>query len=164
MFWIVLKKPATMRGLYNSGDSLVMNDMLVKHAGFSTTNNSLIRVQHLELEYGEAITKEIEVTVCGKKIKPTVKDLTNRKVLHIAIHKIKINPTSPYKLLYSHAFSIPIESIQSSNDLKFNIDDYSNFLEKLEHANNRGGSFTINNQSFYNRGGNYRKRSKSKIR
>jgi len=154
-------KPVTMRGLYNSGDTLVMNDMLVKHAAFTTKNNSTIRLQHLELEYDETTTKEIQVTLCKKKINPTVRDLINREVLHIAIHKIKLSSTSPYKCLESHAFRVPIE-LQPSNDLNFDINDYSNFLKTLELHNNKCGSFKIYKQFFHNRGGYKRSKSKKK--
>jgi hypothetical protein len=83
-------KPVTMRGLYNSGDSLVMNDMLVKHAAVDDENNPIISLLHTDLaDFGETDIKYIEVTVCNKKIKPKMEDLNVRGLLHIAIHKKK---------------------------------------------------------------------------
>lgn len=158
-------KAVTMRGLYNSGDSLVMNDMLVKHAAVSDENNSIISLEHIDLEdFDEPNIKYIEVTVCKKKILQTEKELNDRGILHMAIHKQKILHNSKFVRLDSHAFIVPIES-QPPNDLNFDINDYSNFLKTLEMHNNMCGSFTISSggisQSFLNRGG---KRKKFKIR
>jgi hypothetical protein len=65
--------------------------------------------------------------------------------------------------LDSSAFSVPIDS--PSNDLSFDINDYSNFLKTLETHNKKCGSFIIDSgeisQPFHNRGGK-RKCSKSK--
>ena len=102
-----------------------------------------------------------------KKINPTFEELTNRGLLHIAIHKKEILNDTEFVRLDSSVFRVPIES-PPSNDLNFNIDDYSNFLKTLELHNNMCGSFVIDNgeisQSFHSRGRKMRKykRSKSK--
>ena len=165
-------KPVLMRGLYNSGDTLVMNDMLVKHASLSEENNSTIKLLRMSSDE----PKEIQVTICKTRMVPTVEDLRNRGLVGISIRKKKIYSDTEFRRLDDKAFTIFDKSRQTlhsrsrrlsaavrqrvaqarrrytrarrqrvPNVLNFNIDDYSNFLKTLEINNNMCGSFDIVN-------------------
>jgi len=177
-----------MRGLYNSGDTLVLNDMLVKHSSIgetprvegnttitvlTTKSDAEIREEHdtgeddAEDPYNRPDNRvEHLVSICDKQIDPGPEHLAGRGIVGLFFQKTTYDPSnSNFKLFREYGFDITGEA-NSISDLEFNINDYYTFLTTLSQAQseNTCGKFSNNGTEFLLRGGKQRKYKRSRKR
>ena len=166
-------KSVLMRGLYNSGDSLVINDMLVKHSSLKREEyrDYHVKKMTINVERGRGSVSEI-VSICDTRIQPTETDLTNRQIIGFAFLKILFTDDNDnFTLEHDYTINIPIVELNDSmNTLQLNIGTYCDFLRTLEASQSSAcGIFRIDtstiSQTFKHRGGKTkRKAPKSKRR
>ena len=183
--------PVILRGLYNSGDTLVLNDMLLKHSSVSTSEryNRDTKVMTIDVRNQPRYidtSEEVDITVCDHQISPTMEHLRDRKLLGLFITKYIPDISGGYlgvdrygidggaeDLKFREELSFDIPNVEQGykvpiNDLQFNIQDYFKFLETLQltHSSNVCGNFNIQNgetsQLFQIRGGKTKRRKISK--
>jgi len=183
--------PVVLRGLFNSGDSLVLNDMLVKHSAISTSERYIHRdgvmtIDVLNQNSSHYEPEEVNITVCNHLIIPRQEHLLHRKLLGLFISKHIPNILSNKFLAFGERYGIFDKEVKFReelsfyipndeqgykvpiNDLQFNIQNYFEFLETLQetHRSNVCGNFNIQNgetsQLFQIRGGKRKRRKISK--
>jgi hypothetical protein len=164
-------EPVLLRGLYNSGDTLVLNDMLLKHSvvspqeiyEFDERGNKIMTIKVATSKTGDGIESiDEKIRVCPQQILPSEKDLNNRGVVRLGISNILPQiPDSRSKLLsniYGYGdesndirtefgFVItPEEEIPMAiPEMNFDINEYVRFLKTLNDVESYGtcGEFSF---------------------
>lgn len=133
-------KETVLRGLYNSGDSLVINDMLVKHSSLKIEPRDETNKITIHMEAGRDVILET-VSICDRQIEPTPEDLQNRQIIGFVFLKNISVESSNFTLVDRHAIEIPLVDLPYSEDtLQLDIETYHNFLQALKttHSDNCG--------------------------
>lgn len=154
-------KPVLLRGLYNSGDTLVINDMLLKHAVVSP--NEIYEGNVMTIDVATSINRdEIEtiqeqINVCPYQITPSGDHLRDRGSTRLSvvnlipkiddngiIHQLGYgNDTENIRTTFQFEIT-PEEEMRAEpiHELNFDIKEYARFLKTLndvESYNTCGG-------------------------
>jgi len=162
-------EPVLLRGLYNSGDTLVLNDMLLKHSvvspqeiyEFDERGNKIMTIKVATSKTGDGIESiDEKIRVCPQQILPSEKDLNNRGVVRLGISNILPSIDSRNKLLTNifgygdesnyirteFGFVItPDEIPMAIPEMNFDINEYARFLKTLNDVESYGtcGEFSF---------------------
>lgn len=122
-----------LRGLYNSGDTLVINDMLVKHAVINPNENRVDDMLEIDIQ------DKVKVQVCKLRIKTTPSHHLDRGIVSLFVYRNDstegINYIDPETL--SHDLSFFIDSVMIDvPEVNFNIEEYATFLNTMASAEN----------------------------
>ena len=122
-----------LRGLYNSGDTLVINDMLVKHAVINPNENRVDDILEIDIQ------DRVKVQVCKLRIKTTAEHHLDRGIVSLFVYRNDategVNYIDPATL--SHDLSFIIDSVTIDvPEVNFNIEEYATFLNTMASAEN----------------------------
>lgn len=151
-----------LRGLYNSGDTLVFNDMLIKHAAIN--ERSKITNGVLKIRIGDMGDEDI--TVCNSRIETLPRHITGRGIIGISVWSSNetngVNAILTSHLDNANKFSFELMETEPVKEVDFDIDKYKEFLLTLQHAEFlESGSCLIKDTTILSRGGKS-KRKKTK--
>ena len=122
-----------LRGLYNSGDTLVINDMLVKHAVINPNENRVDDILEIDIQ------DRVKVQVCKLRIKTTAEHHLDRGIVSLFVYRNDategVNYIDPATL--SHDLSFFLDSvIIDVPEVNLNIEEYATFLNTMASAEN----------------------------
>jgi len=150
---IVGKQNSILRGIYNSGDSLLLSDMLVKHSAIKPDeiNGNILKIGIVDRTEE---TIESEVKVCSSRKQIIQKDITNRGIISIFVN---ISPPEVELLPSSYSFDFTPHEVPEIPEANLRLDEYGQFLHNL--TDNTDGCFELFNRvKIKSRGGKYKKR------
>jgi hypothetical protein len=163
-------EPVLLRGLYNSGDTLVLNDMLLKHSvvspqeiyEFDESGNKIMTIKVATSRTRDGVESiDEKIRVCPQQILPSERDLNNRGVVRLGITNQLPSIDSRSKLLsniygYGDASNYirtefgfvitPEEEIPMAiPEMNFDINEYARFLKTLNDVESYGtcGEFSF---------------------
>jgi len=162
-------EPVLLRGLYNSGDTLVLNDMLLKHSvvspqeiyEFDESGNKIMTIKVATSKTRDGVESiDEKIRVCPQQILPSERDLNNRGVVRLGIVNLLPSIDSRSKLLsniYGYGdesnyirtefgFVItPDEIPMAIPEMNFDINEYARFLKTLNDVESYGtcGEFSF---------------------
>lgn len=141
MYDTIMPENVILRGLYNSGDTLVINDMLVKHAVVNPMEDIVDNILKIEIHDGRHnVDIGTDIQVCKSRIRTTENDHSNRGIVRIAVLHMYANSGDVNYIdtsSLSHDLSFLIDSTTIDvPEQNFNIEEYAMFLNTLASAEN----------------------------
>jgi len=122
-----------LRGLYNSGDTLVINDMLVKHAVINPNEKRVDDMLEIDIQ------DKVKVQVCKLRIKTTPSHHLDRGIVSLFVYNNDategVNYIDPSTLSPDLSFFIDSVMIDVP-EVNFNIEEYATFLNTMASAEN----------------------------
>lgn len=148
------KQNSILRGIYNSGDSLLLSDMLVKHSAINPNeiiNKNILKIGIIDRKED---TIESEVKVCSYRKQTTRKDIINRGIISIFVNifppDVVLLP-SPYSFNFTSHKVTEVPEVPEAN---LSLDEYNQFLHNLTHD----GCFKLFDKAIIKtRGGKYKR-------
>lgn len=156
-----------LRGLYNSGDTLVLNDMLLKHSVVSPQeiydrDKNIMTISVATSKTRDGVTSiDEKIRVCPQQILPSKEDLNNRGLVRCAIVNVIPLIDSESKLLtaiygygdestyirteFGFIITREEEIPMAIPEMNFDIKEYARFLKTLNHVESYGtcGEFSF---------------------
>ena len=134
-----------LRGIYNSGDSLLLNDMLVKHSAanpFETiiardkTSNFLKITAEIRTNSTNKIpSREMSVMVCNERKTTKPEYIQNRGIIGIFVTITPYQGVSPGDYMFNCPLTAipPIPEINFTKDRRGELTNYVDFLHGIRH-------------------------------
>jgi len=159
-----------LRGLYNSGDTFVINDMLVKHAVINPDEERIGDILKIKVYDGQQqVDINVDIQVCRQRIQTTRTHHSKRGIIKLIVyHNYASNTEVNYIPLadLDHELSFFIDSVKIDiPEVNFNIKEYATFLNTISTENTESGQCVVSRDiTILSRGGCKRCKTKRKKR